>query len=273
MKNLITRTITGVIFVAVILCSILFQNSYYTFTALFAIFNVLALIEFYGIINAKQSVSVNTPYLVISGLLLYFGCFWCSLNTDPNKITGFIILIIYIISIICLIISELYRGTEHPTYNLAFSIYGQVVVALPFGVLNFIARDQFHLLALFVLIWLFDTGAYLFGTMLGKHKMIERISPKKSWEGEIGGALTTIGAAIGYSFYLSQPMWIWIVFALIVVVFGTYGDLSESMLKRASGLKDSGNILPGHGGMLDRFDSMLLVAPVIYIYIEILKAL
>lgn len=274
MNNLVTRTITGVIFVAAVLGSIMFQEQYYTFTALFSVFCTLALIEFYGIINAKENVSVNVPYMVFCGILLYFGCFWCSnFNSDPNTITGFLLLIAYVLSIIILIISELYRGKPHPTYNLAFSIYGQVVVALPFGALNFIARDQFHLLALFVFIWLFDTGAYVFGSSFGKHKMIERISPKKSWEGEIGGALTTVGVAIAYSFYIGQPLWQWIVFALIVVIFGTFGDLSESMLKRASGLKDSGNILPGHGGMLDRFDSMLLAAPVIYIYIEILKAI
>lgn len=273
MSNLVTRTITGVVFVAAVLGSIMFQEQYYAFTALFSLFCVLSLIEFYGIINAKENVSVNVPYMVFCGILLYLGCFWCSsFNSDPRKIRGFVILIAYILSIIILIISELYRGKPHPTYNLAFSIYGQVVVALPFGVLNFIARDQFQLLALFVFIWLFDTGAYVFGSSFGKHKMIERISPKKSWEGEIGGALTTVGVAIAYSFYLGQPLWQWVVFALIVVIFGTFGDLSESMLKRASGLKDSGNILPGHGGMLDRFDSMLLAAPVIYIYIEILKA-
>ena len=273
MSNLLTRTITGVIFVTAVVSSILFQEQYYTFTLLFSVFNILALIEFYGIINAKENVCVNTPYMVFCGTLLYFGCFWCSnFNSDPNRITGFVILIAFILSIIILIISELYRGKPPPTYNLAFSIYGQAVVALPFAVLNFIARDTFHLLALFAFIWLFDTGAYLFGSTFGKHKMIERISPKKSWEGEIGGALTTIGAAIGYSFYIDQPLWQWVVFALIVVIFGTFGDLSESMLKRASGLKDSGTILPGHGGMLDRFDSMLLAAPVIYIYVEILKA-
>jgi len=274
MNNLLQRTLTGTVFVAAIVASLLFQEQYYTFTALFAIVNILAMKEFYGIVNAKQNVSVPTVYMIICGTILYLGIFWCALIDKPDEITGFIFLIIYMISIAALIIMEIYRKKEHPTYDLAFSIYGQVVVALPFGLMNFIAREPSMLLTLFILIWTFDTGAYLVGSSFGKHKMIERISPKKSWEGEIGGiCLTVLIASLIGHFYFQEPLWQWILFGLLVSVFGTYGDLSESMLKRASGLKDSGNILPGHGGMLDRFDSMLLAAPVIYIYIEILKAL
>lgn len=271
MNNLVTRTITGTVFVAAIVASILFQQQYYTFSALFAIFNILAMAEYYGIINKKQNVSVPVTYMIVCGTLLYFGCFWFTLFEISGNYIGYIFLILYMLSLASLVIYELYRNKEHPTYDLAFSILGQAVVAFPFGLLNFIARDPNCLLALFILIWSFDTGAYLFGSAFGKHKMIPRISPKKSWEGEIGGAITAVAIAIGIAFYLSQSIWQWVIFALIVVVFGTYGDLSESMLKRASGLKDSGNILPGHGGMLDRFDSMLLAAPIVYIYLEILR--
>ncbi len=273
MNNLVTRTITGIVFVAIIVTSIFYQRTYYAFSALFAIFNIVAMAEYYGIINKKQNVSVPVTYMIISGTLLYFGCFWFTLFEISGDYIGYAFLIMYMLSLAFLVIYELYRGREHPTYDLAFSILGQAVVAFPFGLLNFIARDPNCLLALFVLIWSFDTGAYLFGSAFGKHKMIPRISPKKSWEGEIGGALTAVAIAVGISFYLEQPIWQWVVFALIVVVFGTYGDLSESMLKRASGLKDSGNILPGHGGMLDRFDSMLLAAPIVYIYLEILRGM
>lgn len=274
MNNLIKRTITGAIFVTAVIASIMFQTECYSFTILFGIFNILALVEFYRIVNAKQNVNVPTTYMVICGTILYFACFWCAYKDQPTRIEGFIPFIVYILSIIALIIFEIYRGKEHPTYDLAFSIYGQVVVALPFGLLNFIARDWEHILALFILIWTFDTGAYLVGSMIGKHKMIERISPKKSWEGEIGGiALSVIIAVILAEFMFHEPILQWAIFGLLVAIFGTYGDLSESMLKRASGIKDSGNILPGHGGMLDRFDSMLLAGPVIYLYIEILKAL
>lgn len=274
MNNLIKRTITGTIFVAAVVTSILFQTEYYTFTALFAIVNILAMKEFYGIVNAKKNVSVPTVYMLFCGIFLYLGCFWCALIDKPDEITGFIFLIIYMLSIAALIIMEIYRKKEHPTYDLAFSIYGQVVVALPFGLMNFIAREPEYLLTLFLLIWTFDTGAYLVGSTCGKHKMIERISPKKSWEGEIGGiCLTVLISSLLGIYFFNEPVWRWIVFGLLVSVFGTYGDLSESMLKRASGLKDSGNILPGHGGMLDRFDSMLLAAPIIYVYIEILKAI
>lgn len=273
MNNLVKRSITGAIFVAAVIVSILFQDQYYTFTALFGIFNILAMREFYHIVNQKQNVSVPSIYMIICGTILYFACFWCAFKDNPTEIHGFIPFIIYMLCIAGLIISELYLSHEHPTYNLAFAIYGQAVVALPFGLLNFIARDWTDLLALFILIWTFDTGAYIFGCSFGKHKMIPRISPKKSWEGEIGGAIAAIAVGIGIALYNNEPTWQWIVYAILVVIFGTYGDLSESMLKRASGLKDSGNILPGHGGMLDRFDSMLLAAPIIYIYLEIINAI
>ena len=196
---------------------------------------------------------------------------------------GMAIIIAYVFCIVALLIAELYRKKEQPIHNLAFSMLGQVVVALPCSLINLIAvPDQIHwVFALFILIWLSDTGAYLVGCTLGKHKLFERISPKKSWEGFFGGCAFTIGGSmlLWHLFTTVWPIganttwWQWLIFAIIIIIFGTYGDLSESLLKRAANIKDSGNILPGHGGILDRFDSLLLCIPVVYIYLEILNVL
>ena len=146
---------------------------------------------------------------------------------------------------------------------------------MPFGLLNglghIIGTDQsiwLLPLAFFIFIWTNDVGAYCVGCTIGRHRLFERISPKKSWEGSIGGAVVTIAAAIViWNFFPIFNMWIWIGMAITTVVFGTFGDLAESLIKRELGVKDSGKILPGHGGLLDRFDSTLLAAPMVYAYI------
>ena len=152
-----------------------------------------------------------------------------------------------------------------------------IFIALPFALLNFIAfidADQFKpliLLAVFVTIWVNDTGAYLFGITFGKHRLFERISPKKSWEGFFGGALAALASGYVFSLFIPEISLIqWLIFSEIIVIFGTFGDLIESLIKRTLLVKDSGTAIPGHGGLLDRFDSMLLAAPVIFIYLSFL---
>jgi len=146
---------------------------------------------------------------------------------------------------------------------------------LPFSLLNFILfiKDwqPLILLSVFVTIWVNDTGAYLTGVTIGKHRLFERISPKKSWEGFIGGAVFALLSGYVFSLLIPEIQLInWLVFSEIIVVFGTFGDLIESLMKRTVGVKDSGDLIPGHGGLLDRFDSMLLAAPVIFIYLSLL---
>lgn len=129
-------------------------------------------------------------------------------------------------------------------------------------------------LTLFVFLWCNDVGAYCTGCTIGKHKLFERISPKKTWEGSIGGAVFTMLAAYLLHHFLPDwysfmPVWVWVGMALVVVLFGTWGDLIESLMKREMGIKDSGKILPGHGGMLDRFDSALLAIPATVVYLSL----
>jgi phosphatidate cytidylyltransferase len=182
---------------------------------------------------------------------------------------------IYGIYVVFVLILELYRKQTNPIHNWAYFILGQIFIALPFSLLNFILFindwQPLVLLSVFVTIWVNDTGAYLTGVTIGKHRLFERISPKKSWEGFIGGAVFALLS--GYIFSLLIPgiqLINWLIFSEIIVVFGTFGDLIESLMKRTVGVKDSGDLIPGHGGLLDRFDSMLLAAPVIFIYLSLL---
>jgi phosphatidate cytidylyltransferase len=182
---------------------------------------------------------------------------------------------IYGLYVVLVLVSELFKQKPNALHNWAYFIMGQVYVALPFSLLNFILFindwQPLVLLSVFVTIWVNDTGAYLVGVTLGKHKLFERISPKKSWEGFIGGALFALLSGYIFSMLIPQISLIqWLIFSEIVVVFGTLGDLIESLMKRTVDIKDSGNLIPGHGGLLDRFDSMLLAAPVVFIYLSFL---
>jgi phosphatidate cytidylyltransferase len=173
------------------------------------------------------------------------------------------------------LLSELYLQKANPLNNWAYFILGQVLIALPFALLNYILFiDKWQpliLLSVFATIWINDTGAYLIGVTIGKHRLFERISPKKSWEGFIGGALAALLSGYVFSFLIPQISLInWFIFSEIIVIFGTFGDLMESLMKRTLDVKDSGNVIPGHGGLLDRFDSMLLAAPVVFIYLSFL---
>jgi phosphatidate cytidylyltransferase len=151
-----------------------------------------------------------------------------------------------------------------------------VYCAAPFSLLNFIALGSelsftpWFVLALFVFVWINDSGAFLVGTQIGKHRLLERISPKKSWEGFVGGLLFTLASSLVFAHFFSEiSLYIWLGLSATIVVFATLGDLTESLLKRTLGVKDSGKLLPGHGGMLDRFDSIIMAIPALYIYLKL----
>lgn len=278
MNNFITRALTGIIFVAVLVGSIIYSP--FSFGGLFFVVTILAVSEFCHIVNAQKGVQVNTLITSMAGGYLFLAFFCYISGLVP---TGGIFLP-YLLSIIYLLVAELYLKRENPLANWAYTMMSQLYIALPFSLLSVLAfnTDPAHPfitvyrfifpLSVFIFLWASDSGAYCVGSLLHKKfpaKLFPRISPKKSWVGSIGGGLIAMGAAavIG-SFDNSLTLPQWMGFALVVTVFGTWGDLVESLIKRTLGIKDSGNILPGHGGMLDRFDSSLLAIPasVAYLY-------
>lgn len=278
-NNFIQRAITGIIFVGVLIGCIL--GGPISFTLLFALITALTIHEFGVIISKQPDVEINKPICMLAGVFLFFG--FAYLGVMPGQTE---ILIPYLFLIIYLLVSELYLKKKNPLNNWAYAMMSQIYIALSFAMLNVLAyhsignegelsnyQVQYNPilpLSIFIFTWINDTGAYYTGMLFGKHRLFERISPKKSWEGSIGGGVFSIIAAIVMAHYFPfMPISIWIGLALTVVIFGTLGDLTESLLKRTIGIKDSGNILPGHGGMLDRFDSTLMAVPaaVVYLYI------
>ena len=281
MKNLILRTLTGILYVVLVAGSISFSP--YSFGVLFAAATALVTLEFCSIISARGEFQLNSLSTTLASMLMFFGFFaWNSGYAQQLLLPGMVFLP-YIVTIAYLFISGLYLDRTHALDVWAYTMMSQIYIALPFSLLTCIAFIPYPLgalgvayvwmypLAVFMFLWASDTGAYCVGSLLGRkipYRLFPSISPKKSWVGSIGGGLLAILVAIPVSiFEPSMTIWQWIGFALVVTVFGTWGDLVESQIKRTLGIKDSGNILPGHGGLLDRFDSSLLAIPAAVIYI------
>ena len=278
MKNFIIRTITGVIFVAAIVASFLRPEA---MVLLFSIVTGLTIWEFTGLVNEREHVTVNRFICTVAGVYFFYAMtYFCSdLYAGVAKSVVFIP---YLVTIVYLLIAELYLKQDDPIQDWAYTMLSQMYIALPFSLINvlaftanssgLVAFNTLLPLSIFVFLWVNDSGAYCVGSLIGRHKLFPRISPGKSWEGSIGGAVFVLAAAYAISYFLDTDqmlaMPVWLGLGLVVVIFGTWGDLVESLFKRTLGIKDSGNILPGHGGMLDRFDSSLLAIPaaVIYLY-------
>ena len=277
MKNFFVRTITGIIFVAAIVASFLRPEA---MVLLFSIVTGLTVWEFTGLVNGREQVTVNRFICTVAAVYFFYAMtYFCS--DLYGGVAKSVVFIPYLVTIVYLLVAELYLKQEDPIHDWAYTMLSQMYIALPFSLLNVLAftaapngQVSFNTLlplSVFVFLWVNDTGAYCVGSLMGKHKLFPRISPGKSWEGSIGGAVFVLAAAWVISEYLSGGLlnlWQWMGLGLVVVIFGTWGDLVESLFKRTLGIKDSGSILPGHGGMLDRFDSSLLAIPaaVVYLY-------
>jgi phosphatidate cytidylyltransferase len=268
MNNFLMRTLSGFFFVVIIIGSILLGP--YTFALVFTIISGWTVFEFHKLTNQQSEVQVLPILSVIGAVILFLTSFlYASGKLIYPAFSA------YGLFIVLVLVIELYRKKENPIHNWAYFLLGQIIIALPFSLLNFILYindfSPLLLIAVFVTIWVNDTGAYLVGITIGKHRLFERISPKKSWEGFIGGAVTALISGYVFSLFIPEISLIyWLIFSEIIVIFGTFGDLLESLMKRTVHVKDSGDVIPGHGGLLDRFDSMLLVAPAIFIFLSFL---
>ena len=284
-RNLITRSISGVIFLAIMIVGMIFRPDAFIF--LFTLITGMTLWEYTGLVNNIEDVTVNRLISTIAGMYLFLAV----AGIRTGMVDNFIVFVPYILSIVYLFISELYTGNKNAINDWAYTMLGQMYIALPFALINILAFevspdgtarhfDKLLPLSVFIFLWTNDTGAYCSGSLLGRHKLFPRISPGKSWEGSIGGGILVliVAAIIGSianngdsTHALSIAEWMGL--GLVVVFFGTWGDLVESLNKRTLGIKDSGNIMPGHGGMLDRFDSSLMAIPAAVIYLYTLTLL
>ncbi len=270
MNNLATRSLTAVFFVIAIVGSALLGQT--VFAALLLIITVLSLNEFIGIVSHDTVQPALWP-AVAAGAITF-----AALASNAMGLTGISGLLVVIPVIFLVFIFELWRNKANPFANIAMSLTGILYIALPFGLMMYffdpvILSGPFHygiVLGYLLILWLNDTGAYFVGSLIGKHKLFERISPGKTWEGSAGGTLFALATAYGLSMIFKQlSVTHWMMLAVIIVITGTLGDLVESMLKRSLGIKDSGNILPGHGGLLDRFDAVLISAPFVFVYLAL----
>jgi phosphatidate cytidylyltransferase len=275
MNNFIVRTITGVIFVTAIVVCFLKPVA---MVFLFSLVTGMTVWEFAGLVNKRENVQINQFISSVAGVLLFLAMAVHARGLDTLNLA----FMPWLATIIYLLVSELYLKAKDPISNWAYTMMAQLYIALPFSLLNVLAFQFTNCdlpwllpLSVFIFLWVNDSGAYCCGSLLGRHKLFPRVSPGKSWEGSIGGGLLVVGIAILVWYLLNTyvpeqanlNMWQWAGLGLTVVVFGTWGDLVESLLKRTLGIKDSGNILPGHGGMLDRFDSSLLAIPAAVVYL------
>ncbi len=270
MKDFLTRSITGISFV--IITSLLILLSEWSLFALLIIFNIIGQIELFRILKAD-----NSKPLILSSLVLGTGLILITFLYQINIVTVHFFWLL-IVPVMTIFIQELFKNTANPLRNVAFSFLTVIYISIPLSIAILIAIDNPAsvgdkafmpevLLGIFALLWIYDSMAYCIGVPLGKHRLFERISPKKSWEGAIGGGLLTIIAGLFLNSIIpALSFQSWIIITLIVIVFGTLGDLVESLFKRSINVKDSGSFLPGHGGILDRIDSFLFVIPWIWLY-------
>lgn len=274
MNNLQQRTLTGILFVCTLVGSIAISK--WTFFIVFILISYLATNEFYHLAY-KAKARPNRKIGVATSVYIFISFFLYASGMVGSKISLGVIPLT-----VGLFVYELYRDSKVPFLNLAFTILGLVYVTTPLALFNFFvfppteSVDPVYsphlLMGIFIFIWTNDSGAYLVGSKFGKHKLFERISPKKTWEGSIGGGCLTMITAVILSYLFPQYNLLdMVVVALITVVTGTLGDLVESMFKRSIEVKDSGSFFPGHGGLLDRFDSVILAAPMVYFYFRLIS--
>jgi phosphatidate cytidylyltransferase len=269
LTNLQQRVLIGLPGAAIIIWGISVSN--WVYFGMFFLICLFALLEFFKLLKTNG----YHPQPIIGtfiGLLLFVLTFLIEKKLlDSN----FYFMLFPLMAFVFFIVLYKIQETNRPFINIGLTLLGVIYVALPLALINFcvIKDGEYHYqitLGILLLLWASDTGAYFSGKLFGKRKLFERISPKKTWEGSIGGAFLSLVIATGLSFFFEDLLlWQWLVLSLIIVIAGTYGDLIESLFKRSFELKDSGKSLPGHGGFLDRFDGLFIAAPFITAFLRI----
>lgn len=270
-NNLVVRTLSGIVFLAIILSCLLFSP--YAFLMLVLVICIGGMLEFYKLAGLSGARPLDV-WPTLAGCLMILLAFFVKLHKVSPLF--FVVLLPMIFGIF---IAELYRKQENPFVNIAWSVLGIVYVALPMALLaympvqpamhGYVIYRPFIVLNLFLIVWANDVGAYVSGLLLGRHKLFERISPKKTWEGFAGGLLCAAGVGVGVACWQHASVALWLGAALVIALSGVLGDLVESLLKRSVDVKDSGRMMPGHGGFLDRFDALFMAVPFIFTYLII----
>ena len=268
-SNLVQRAITSLVGAALILAALIYSD--WTYFLIFGTILGMSQMEFYKLSGLDGMLPLKS-FGTILGLLIFTLTFLVEKEQFPHE---YLYLIFPLVSLTFFI--KLYKKTDKkPFTGVAYTYLGIFYVAVPISLLNlavFSVDGLYHyeiLIGCLLILWASDSGAYFAGTRFGKTKLFERVSPKKSWEGFLGGAFSAIVVAFVLSqYFVVLEDWKWLVIAGIIIIAGTYGDLIESLFKRSIEIKDSGSVLPGHGGFMDRFDGLLLSAPFITAFLKI----
>lgn len=273
MKNLVVRTLSGIVLAAVMLGAIAWSQ--WSFGALLLLLLLAGMYEFY-VLAEKQGNAPQKVVGLVAGVVLFILNF--AFVSDDIEVLGsasqayacglaFLLLLLP-----AMFICELYRRRDNPASGIGTTMMGVCYVALPLSLMCYIpivgseVWNPWVMIFYIFIIWANDVFAYLIGMSIGRHRLCERLSPKKSWEGFFGGIAGAVAMGVAASYVLDTAVWVWVGLAIVAAATGVLGDLVESMFKRAAGVKDSGNLIPGHGGVLDRFDAMLLSAPFVFVY-------
>jgi len=275
MNNFRMRTVTGLSLVFLLLAAM--AINFWLLAGFIFVILILGLREFYALFTASDVRPQKYAGTILGGLLYLAITIPAHIEFPLLRSHAWINTAILALPVFFLpFIFEIFRKKPNPLFNVAITLTGMIYLAVPFALINLFngtGAIRFGGMPVipagfFIITWFYDTGAYLYGKRFGKYKFFERISPKKTWEGTITGALIALLTAVGFYFLIpSIELVHWLVIALLILVFGTSGDLIESLFKRSLNIKDSGTILPGHGGILDRFDTILISTPFVFLYL------
>lgn len=275
LKNLVTRTLSGGVLAAVTVGAILYSK--WTYGAWLLVLLATGMYEIYRLC-ARNGAAPQYGMGLVSGVLLLAVHFFAGTGLLETTDLPRLLTLYLLVMLPALFVCELFRKRDRPENNIGATLLGIVYVALPLSLLCYIPAvgggwQPWEMIAFLCIIWANDVFAYLVGMSFGRHSLCERLSPKKTWEGFFGGLVGAVCVGFLAARFLHTNSWEWGGLALVAAVAGVLGDLTESMFKRAAGMKDSGNAIPGHGGVLDRFDALLLAAPFVFVYRMLVQAI